>query len=94
MAIRIDLDGSDAANGALRVLPGTHRLGVLPPARTTELASRTGHVHVPAGGALLMRPLLLHAWSRATAAAHRRIVHIEFAAEQLPAGLTFADRVP
>jgi len=31
LAVRIDLDGSDAANGALRVLPGTHLQGVLSP---------------------------------------------------------------
>jgi hypothetical protein len=63
LAVRIDLDGSDAANGALRVLPGTHRLGVLPPARTAELAATVAPVTctVPAGGAMLMRPLLSRA---------------------------------
>lgn len=92
LAIRIDLDGSDEANGALRVLPGTHSLGVLPPARIAERASTVASVTcaVPAGGALLMRPLLVHASSKAGAATHRRVVHIEFAPGELPGGLVFA----
>lgn len=92
LAVRIDLDGSDAANGALRVLPGTHRLGVLQPVRIAELASTVAQITcaVPAGGALLMRPLLLHASSKAEAGTHRRVVHIEFASEDLPGGLVFA----
>lgn len=96
LAVRIDLDGSDATNGALRVLPGTHRLGVLPPARLAEVAATVAPVTcaVPAGGALLMRPLLLHASSKAATATHRRVVHIEFAAVELPAGLAFAPAQP
>jgi len=96
LAVPIDLDGSDATNGALRVLPGTHRLGVLPPARLAEVAATVAPVTcaVPAGGALLMRPLLLHASSKAATAPHRRVVHIEFAAVELPAGLAFAPASP
>jgi len=48
---------------------------------------------IPAGGALLMRPLQLHASSRAAVPTHRRIVHFEFAATELPAGLQFVERV-
>jgi ectoine hydroxylase-related dioxygenase (phytanoyl-CoA dioxygenase family) len=101
VAVRIDLDGSDAERGALRVLPGTHRLGILPPARVAELARTIEPVTctVPVGGALSMRPLLLHASSRALQPSHRRIVHLEFAGQRLlgrdqdPAGLAFDDGV-
>lgn len=95
LAVRIDLDGSDATNGALRVLPGTHREGVLLPSRIAALAAAIAPVlcTVPAGAALLLRPLLLHASSRATTPTHRRIVHLEFAAAELPGGLQFAERV-
>lgn len=94
LAVRIDLDGSDPQNGALRVLPGTHRLGALPPARIAELASTIASVTcaVPVGGALLMRPLLLHASSKATPPTHRRVVHIEFSADMPHAGLEYAER--
>jgi len=44
---------------------------------------------VPPRGALRMRPLLLHASSRAIAAAHRRVVHLEFAPGPLPGGVGF-----
>jgi hypothetical protein len=77
LAVRIDLDGSDAANGALRVLPGTHRLGVMPPARCAKSVATIPSVicAVPVSGALLMRPLLVHPSSRAATTTHRRIVH-------------------
>ncbi|MBM4063686.1 MAG: phytanoyl-CoA dioxygenase family protein [Planctomycetes bacterium] len=91
LAVRVDLDGSGPANGGLRVLPGSHRLGVLPPARVADLTRAGSEVlaAVPPRGALLMRPLLLHASSRAVAAAHRRVVHLEFAPGPLPGGVGF-----
>jgi hypothetical protein len=39
------------------------------------------------GEVLAMWPLLLHASSPATSPAHRRVLHIEYAAVELPAGL-------
>lgn len=95
LAIRIDLDGSDLANGALRVLPATQTLGVLRPERIAELAQTVSPVTccVPPGGALCLRPLLVHASSRATQPRHRRIVHLEFSANELPGGLAFAQNV-
>jgi hypothetical protein len=39
---------------------------------------------------LLMRPLLLHASSPAIMPQHRRVVHLEYAAEDLPGGLQWA----
>lgn len=39
------------------------------------------------GGVVLMRPLLLHASRTASAPGRRRVVHIEYAAGQLPGGL-------
>lgn len=95
LAVRLDLDGSDERSGGLRVVPGSHRHGVLSPAAIAERAA-AGPVQtplVPAGGALCMRPLLLHASSRAVAAAHRRIVHLEFAPAPLPEPLAFAHAV-
>lgn len=39
------------------------------------------------GGVLLMHPLLLDASSPAAAPDHRRVIHIEYAAQPLPDGL-------
>jgi len=40
-----------------------------------------------------MRPLILHASSCAQEASARRVLHIEFASEELPGGLDWFDRV-
>jgi hypothetical protein len=88
LTVRLHLDDADATNGALRVLPGTHRLGRLSPERIAELSERCGEVVCTAasGDVLLMRPLLLHASSRATSDRPRRVLHIEYAGFALPAG--------
>ena len=95
LAVRVDLDGSDAHNGALRVLPGTHTFGVLTPKQRSELSWAQSPVicEVPAGGALVMRPLLLHSSGRAASPLHRGVVHLEFAAHDLPGGLEWQARV-
>ncbi len=92
LAVRVDLDGSDPRNGGVRVLAGTHRHGVLERDRIDEFARAQlpAPCVVAASGALCMRPLLLHASSRATVVGHRRIVHLEFAAEPLPGGVELA----
>jgi ectoine hydroxylase-related dioxygenase (phytanoyl-CoA dioxygenase family) len=94
-AIRIDLDGSDLANGDRRVLPASHALGLLQPERIAAIAQTVPAVTscVRAGGALCLSPRLVHASSRATEPRHRRIVHLEFSARELPGGLAFAQHV-
>jgi ectoine hydroxylase-related dioxygenase (phytanoyl-CoA dioxygenase family) len=82
IALRIHLDDSLADNGPLRVLPGTHRMGVLSQASIQALAASTPphQCTVPAGGVISMRPLLVHASSKSVAALPRRVLHIEYAA--------------
>jgi hypothetical protein len=46
---------------------------------------------VTKGGALLMRPLLLHASSPAESPRHRRVLHIEYATQKLPNGVKWFD---
>ena len=89
LAIRLHLDDCGPANGPLRVLPGTHRLGKLPPRDLEQMPTRAAEVMCTArrGDVLVMRPLLVHASSAATSPAHRRVVHLEFAAGPLPGGL-------
>jgi len=88
LAVRIHLDDCHEDNGALRVLPGTHTLGRL---NAEDIAERRAGISVScavnAGGVVLMKPLLLHASSAAARAAHRRVIHIEYAASQLAGGL-------
>lgn len=90
--IRIHLDDCDGSNGALKVVPGTQRRGVLLPVEWAALTPTAAVCAVPAGGAMLMRPLLLHASSRSTSNRPRRVIHLEFASAELPAGLRWRER--
>ena len=89
LSVRLHLDDADAENGALRVLPGSHRLGRLSSERIQELRAQGSEVvcALSAGDAFLMRPLLLHASGRSTKASHRRVLHLEYAGFKLPSGL-------
>jgi ectoine hydroxylase-related dioxygenase (phytanoyl-CoA dioxygenase family) len=94
IAIRLHLDESRESNGPLRVIPGSHRAGYLSSADIDswrEAPSVT--CTVARGGAILMRPLLLHASSSSSKPEPRRVIHLEFAADDLPGGLEWHDRV-
>ena len=94
LTVRLHLDDCDEANGPLRVLPGSHCHGRLTPEQIRQWRGQTPAVPCPvfSGGALLMRPLLLHASSASQTPRHRRVVHLEYAAEALPGGLQWHAR--
>jgi len=78
--IRLHLDDTPSANGALRVAPGSHLAGAIADAE----AKQTAHgqcitCECAAGDALVMRPLILHASSRSKSPTRRRVIHLEFA---------------
>jgi ectoine hydroxylase-related dioxygenase (phytanoyl-CoA dioxygenase family) len=81
LALRIHLDDSTESNGPLRVLPGTHNLGVLDEQLIHKFAEEIVPVEclVDRGGVLAMRPLLVHASSKSTNTAPRRVLHIQYA---------------
>lgn len=89
LTVRLHLDDADENNGALRVLPGSHRFGRLDAPQIQALRDERADFlcTASAGDALLMRPLLLHASSRSNCDRHRRILHIEYASFALPSGL-------
>jgi ectoine hydroxylase-related dioxygenase (phytanoyl-CoA dioxygenase family) len=82
LALRVHLDDSTAENGPLRVLPGTHTLGVLSDGALHDLSTQTTAMDclVLRGGILAMRPLVVHASSKSQSSAPRRVLHIEYAA--------------
>jgi ectoine hydroxylase-related dioxygenase (phytanoyl-CoA dioxygenase family) len=93
LTVRLHLDASDEANAPLRVAPGSHLRGRLSAEAIARMLADSTPVSclVPRGGALLMRPLLLHASSASRRPErHRRVVHLEFAAGELPAGLEWS----
>src|SRR5882724_7866233 len=85
LALRVHLDDSTSDNGPLRVLPATHKFGVLNDDAMHLLAEQVPPVDclVPRGGVLAMRPLLVHASSKSQVAARRRVLHIEYAASTI-----------
>lgn len=84
LALRLHLDDSTPDNGPLRVLPRTHRMGLLSDDRIHELSQQmdADECVVPKGGILAMRPLLVHASSKSRAEVPRRVLHIEYAASE------------
>ncbi len=88
LSVRIHLDDCAEQNGALRVIPGSHLHGRIPEEKIRAMRD-IGEVvcQVSVGGALLMRPLLLHASSASTVPGHRRVVHLDFASLRLPNGM-------
>lgn len=93
LALRLHLDDADESNGALRVIPGSHKHGRLGPPDIERLKARAGVVtcNVARGGVMLMRPLLLHASSAAADPSHRRVLHFEYSSSRLPGGLRWHD---
>ncbi len=95
IAVRVHIDACTAADGPLRVLAGSHRLGKL----DTQAAAAARQTHteqvctVARGGALVMRPLLLHASSKSTGNSQRRVLHFLFGPAALPLGLQWQHAV-
>lgn len=93
VTLRIHLDDADAANGALRVLPGSHRHGRLAAGQIQEMREAGSEVlnEARTGDVLLMRPLILHASGKSSSERHRRVLHIEYAGFELPGGLRWSE---
>jgi ectoine hydroxylase-related dioxygenase (phytanoyl-CoA dioxygenase family) len=92
VALRLHLDDTPEENGALRVVVASHRLGRIPEARIAAVRENGLErvAAVPAGGVMVMSPLLLHASSASSRPEHRRVLHVEYSSLVLPAGLEWA----
>jgi hypothetical protein len=89
VSVRLHLDACEESNGALRAIPGSHRRQRISEVEIGKFVE-SGPERVCAvgrGGALLMRPLLLHASSPSSSPTHRRVIHLDFASEALPTPL-------
>ncbi len=91
VALRFHFDAATNDNGALNFVPGSHKLGILRREQIDEL-KRSPVVTCSAerGSVLLMHPLILHSSSPSKSPNHRRVLHIEYAATELPNGLRWA----
>ena len=95
LAVRVHIDDCGPDNGPLRVVPGSHCHGRLGDTEARRLRDIAGEVTcaITGGGALLLRPLLLHASSKATSPRHRRVLHFLFGPEVLGYGLRWQHAV-
>ena len=89
IAVRVHLDPCGPDDGPLRVVPGSHRHGVVSDTAAAALRDVSGEVVclAPQGAVLVMRPLLLHASSKGGGESRRRVLHFVFGPRALPAGL-------
>jgi ectoine hydroxylase-related dioxygenase (phytanoyl-CoA dioxygenase family) len=93
LTLRFHLDDADETNGALKVLPKTHKFGRLDATKIRVVKSNiTAALCVTKkGDCLLMKPLIVHSSSSGTIPKHRRVIHFEFSPDSLPNGLQFND---
>ena len=95
LAVRVHIDDCGQENGPLRVVPGSHHSGRVSDADARQLRKTHGEVPCVAksGDALLMRPLVLHASSKALTPKRRRVLHFLFGPQSLPYGLEWQHAV-
>ncbi|NES86888.1 MAG: phytanoyl-CoA dioxygenase family protein [Moorea sp. SIO2B7] len=85
ITFRIHLDPSSIDNGCLKVLPNTHN-SILSTNEINKLVHSINAVAcaVNTGDILVMKPLILHSYSKALSPANRRVIHLEYGNFSLP----------
>lgn len=87
VAVRVHLDDCGADDGPLRVVPGSHTMGVIADAAAARKSAGEKTCLVRKGAALVLRPLLLHSSSKGKGNGRRRVLHFVFGPRELPFGL-------
>lgn len=92
-SIRVHLDQATVKNGAVKVIPGSHSQRYSDGEKEAIISSATPvTIEVQEGGVQLMKPLLLHASSKAQNQKRRRVIHLEFCSMELPGELEWLER--
>ncbi len=92
--IRIHLDDCKKDNGALRVIEKSHTLGVIEINEWVKIKHGVEKIcEVRKGGVVIMKPLILHSSKRTENQEIRRVIHVEFTANELPPGLKWKEEV-
>ncbi|NQZ36603.1 MAG: WYL domain-containing protein [Crocinitomicaceae bacterium] len=91
--IRVHLDDTAEQNGALKVIPGSHKRRFSDDEINTITTNSNPSVcEVKSGGVHLLKPLLLHSSPRATSQKKRRVIHLEFCSTELPKEMEWLER--
>jgi Phytanoyl-CoA dioxygenase (PhyH) len=89
LTLRLFVDDCGHEDGPLEVAIGSHRLGRLPGKETADIVGRS-KIFVGSGRAgdvLVMKTLAVHCSKRARSPGHRRVLHVDYAADKLPSPL-------
>jgi len=90
--IRIHIDKTTKDNGALKVINDSHSKGILR-IENLNFENETETIcEVEKGGIMIMKPLLFHASNKTINNERRRVIHIEFSKQELPAGLQWSEK--
>ncbi|MDB5576052.1 MAG: Phytanoyl-CoA dioxygenase [Bradyrhizobium sp.] len=89
LTLRIHLDAVPETNAPLLIAPGSHRLGRVSEVEIPDVVARCGVAPCLAkrGDIWVYATPILHASDRASVATHRRVLQVDYAAEDLPGGL-------
>lgn len=93
LTIRIHLDNTDENNGALKVIPKSHKKGIERIDTFNFHKKEEKICSVKRGGIMIMKPLLFHASNKTTNKARRRVIHIEFSNITLPEQLAWSEKI-
>lgn len=93
VAVRVQLDDHADRSGPLEVVPGSHHHRLSADHTATFDVSRRIACVPPRGGAVVMRPLLVHASAKGDSTLPRRVLHFVFAPRRPPYGLAWAEAV-
>jgi len=91
VTLRVHLDPVPEMNAPLLIAPGSHRLGQIPEGELKSVVQRCGTATclADAGDVWLYSTPILHCSEAARDPAHRRVLQVDFAAGDLPVGLTW-----
>jgi len=89
--VRIHLDAVPEDNAPLLIIPGSHKLGRLTDSEVGAVGNRGLSVSclAAAGDVWWYRTAIVHASARATAGGRRRVLQVDYSADQLPTPLAW-----
>jgi ectoine hydroxylase-related dioxygenase (phytanoyl-CoA dioxygenase family) len=89
--LRIHLDHTDAQNGALKVIRGSHKNPNINKSINSQYMKEEIICPVQQGGIMIMKPLLMHASSKSLNGKQRRVIHLELSNCDLPEKLSWSE---
>lgn len=89
VTLRVHIDDVPVTNAPLLIAPGSHLAGRIPVGKVEEVVRQQGirTCIAEAGDVWLYATPILHASEAATTPMSRRVLQVDFAAEELPGGL-------